>query len=62
MDQVPVHEKRRMRTQSVAVAARSIIVRAGRSSMMKVGLVVAAKRTGDGNEVRGHDAAAAAAL
>ena len=51
-----------MRTQSVAVAARSVIEHAGRSSMMIAGRGVAAKRTCAGHEVRGHDAEAAAAL
>ena len=51
-----------MRTQSVAVAARSVIVCAGKSSMMIVGRGVASKRTECGHEVRGHDAEAAAAL
>ena len=57
-----MHEKRRGRTWSVAVAAPSVIVHAGRSSMMIVGRGVAAKRTGGGHQVRGHGAAAEAAL
>ena len=51
-----------MRTQSVAVAAHSVIVRAGRSCMMIVGRGVAVKGTGGRNQVRGHGAAAEAAL
>ena len=51
-----------MRTQSVAVTARSVIEHAGRSSMMIAGRGVAAKRAYAGHAMRGHDAEAAAAL
>ena len=57
-----MHKQRRMRRHSVAVAARSLIVRAGKTSMLIVGRGVAAQRTDCGNEMRGHDAEAAAAL
>ena len=46
----------------MAVAAPSVIEHAGRSSMMIFGRGVAAKRTDGGHQVRGHGAAAEAAL